>query len=237
MDRSKQGITRPFICRADDGHTYFTKGLSAGRRSQICEWIAGQLAVHLELPIPPFRLVDVPEELFSIHTADNLQTELGTGFAFGSRKSNANELLISQISEIPLSVQHNVLAFDWWIRNGDRTLTAQGGNPNLFWDIETSSLVVIDHNLAFDADFSAQNFVQAHVFHGQWDAMVSDNPYQEKLKCKFGSAMENWKAICTTVPSEWWFSDAEQTMKTNFDLQAIYKILMRFQEPDFWRLA
>jgi hypothetical protein len=90
------------------------------------------------------------------------------------------------------------------VHTGERTLTAQGGNPNLFWDIETNSLVVIDHNLAFDTDFSAQNFVQSHVFHGQWHAMVRDNVYQEELRYKFASAMENWEAICSTVPSEWW---------------------------------
>jgi hypothetical protein len=73
MGRSTQGITRPFKCRGDDGHIYFVKGHGAGRRSQICEWIAGQLAFRLGLPIAPFEIVDVPEELIRLDFSGELQ--------------------------------------------------------------------------------------------------------------------------------------------------------------------
>ena len=66
MRRSDQVMTRPFICRADNGKTYFVKGRDAGRRSQICEWIAGCLARQLKLPIAPFEIVNVPEELLNL---------------------------------------------------------------------------------------------------------------------------------------------------------------------------
>ena len=45
IGRSTQGITRPFICRGEDGHIYFVKGRGAGKRSLICEWIAGNLEI------------------------------------------------------------------------------------------------------------------------------------------------------------------------------------------------
>jgi hypothetical protein len=62
MGRSEQGVTRPFICRGDDGHVYFVKGRGAGMRSLICEWIAGQLGRRLGLPIAPFEIVEVGPE-------------------------------------------------------------------------------------------------------------------------------------------------------------------------------
>ena len=37
IGRSVQGITRPFICRGDDGQQYFVKGNGAGRRAFIAE--------------------------------------------------------------------------------------------------------------------------------------------------------------------------------------------------------
>ncbi|MEW5824691.1 MAG: HipA family kinase [Pseudomonadota bacterium] len=33
IDRSEQGMTRPFICRGEDGFVYFVKGRGAARRS------------------------------------------------------------------------------------------------------------------------------------------------------------------------------------------------------------
>ena len=61
-ERTQQGMTRPFRCGADDGHSYYLKSRGAGWRSLVCEWIAGQLAVALELPIAPFAQVRVDEQ-------------------------------------------------------------------------------------------------------------------------------------------------------------------------------
>ena len=64
------------------------------------------------------------------------------------------ELTASTVMEVPVNLQQDVLAFDWWIRNSYRYLTEKGGNPNLFWQPDSHGLVVIDHNLAFDAEFN-----------------------------------------------------------------------------------
>ncbi|MAM89547.1 MAG: hypothetical protein CME36_19795 [unclassified Hahellaceae] len=45
--RSEHGMTKPFRCVGDDGVSYYVKGISAGRRSQINEWIAGRLALDV----------------------------------------------------------------------------------------------------------------------------------------------------------------------------------------------
>lgn len=81
--RSDQGVTRPFICRGDDGEVYFVKGKDAGRRSQICQWVAGRLAVLMGLPVAPFQQVSVPEALAEFNAGTQLDG-LGAGMAFGS---------------------------------------------------------------------------------------------------------------------------------------------------------
>ena len=55
ISRSIQGITRPFVCRGDDGWLYYVKGHGAGRQALIAEWIAGNLGKRLGLPIPDFK--------------------------------------------------------------------------------------------------------------------------------------------------------------------------------------
>ena len=83
LGRSEQGITKPFICRADDDEIYFVKGTGAGRRSQLCEWIGGKLGQWLGLPLAPFEIVEVPVELLELGVGQDL-SDLGAGLAFGS---------------------------------------------------------------------------------------------------------------------------------------------------------
>lgn len=235
MGRSEQGVTRPFICRGDDDQVYFVKGRGAGRRSLICEWIAGQLGRQLGLPIAPFEIVEVPQELLGIAMRDDLP-ELGAGKAFASRKVSVVELSASHVEYVPKETQRDVLAFDWWVHNGDRSLGEAGGNPNLFWDVESEGLVVIDHNQAFDPAFSPQDFVEIHAFRGEWQALFGDWIVQKKYRERFLDALSDWGTICGSVPPEWWFVDVEQTVPTDFDVQSARQLLMRCQANGFWSL-
>lgn len=123
LSRSTQGITRPFLCRCDDGRQYFVKGSAAGRRSLISEWIAGRIGHRIGLPIPPCVRAVVLPELVQFSARDDIR-ELGAGVGFGSQVvENVDELAYLFIEQIEPALQAKVLFFDWWIRNGDRTLT------------------------------------------------------------------------------------------------------------------
>jgi len=128
----------------------------------------------------------------------------------------------------------DVLAFDWWVRNADRTLSETGGNPNLFWDVEANGLVVIDHNQAFDAEFSVLEFLEQHAFAGAGRSLFGDWIAQAKYVERFEKAYQRWPAICATVPSEWMYVDAEQTVKTDFDFNMATQSLLRYQSETFW---
>ncbi len=231
IDRSKQGVTQPFICRGDDGNIYFVKGNSAGRRSQVCEWICGNLALELKLPIAPFCIVDVPEELLE---GNPFLSELGIGPAFASQKQMIMELNYAGIDHIPEQLQRLVLAFDWWIKNEDRMLSASGGNPNLFWEPEQERLVVIDHNQAFDRAFSSHDFLKNHVFSGQAHQLFDDVLYKKEYVEKFMAALKSWQKICDSIPEEWNFVDSEQTVESDFDLCDILNTLERCKTEAFW---
>ena len=236
IGRSDQGVTKPFICRADNEEIYFVKGRGAGRRSLLCEFIASSLGIALGLPIPPIAIVDVPESLVALGSRDDL-SELGAGPAFASlRKKNISELSLSLAERVPDQMQRDVLAFDWWVRNGDRTLNKNGGNPNLFWDSEAARLVVLDHNQAFDLDFSPQGFRDFHVFRRHCGAIFEDWITRSQYGDGYIKAMSNWAKICDTIPAEWWFVDAEMTVPVAFDLHMLQKQLLDCRSDAFWNL-
>ena len=63
LARAKSGATQPFLCGAQDGQQFYVKGVGAGARSVVCEWLAGCLAQAFGLPIAPFEIVEIPQAL------------------------------------------------------------------------------------------------------------------------------------------------------------------------------
>lgn len=162
LHRSEQGVTRPFLCRCEDDRLYYVKGRGAGPRSLLCEWLGGHLARAFGLPLPEFAIVQASQDLIDLFPEGS---DLGVGPAFASLQIRDPQwFTVAHVSDVPVALQRDVLVFDWWVRNSDRTLTVLGGNPNLLWDTADNKLVVIDHNAAFDRDFDAAQFVQTHVF-------------------------------------------------------------------------
>ncbi|GAA0422196.1 hypothetical protein GCM10009133_33440 [Cocleimonas flava] len=231
LGRSTQGATRPYICRADDDDLYFVKGNGAGRQSQVYEWVCGHLAIKLGLPIAPFRQVLIPEELVE---GNSDYSELKSGLAFGSQKQILMELNYAGIKQVPIDLQRTVLAFDWWIKNEDRTLSELGGNPNLFWDPDEKSLIVIDHNQAFDPTFSVHSFKSEHVFRQQNNSLFNHALYRSEYRDKFQMALRSWNEITDGLPEEWYYSDPEKTVKANFDLNSMFNILNRCNDDSLW---
>jgi hypothetical protein len=209
------------------------KGKGASRRSLLCEWIAGKLALLINVPIAPFVIVDVPEELLVLSTSLDL-SDLGAGPAFGSRECGVTELAFSRINEIPQNLQQLVAAFDWWIHNEDRTLSCEGGNPNLFWDEGERQLVVIDHNQSFDTGFDAASFLDHHIFRQQFRLLQADLAAQAEYRHAMHQALGNWHPIIQSVPNEWWYIDDEMSVPVSFDITKILQLLNRVTDPDFW---
>jgi hypothetical protein len=189
LRRSTQGMTEPFICRGEDDALYFVKGRSKA----------------LGLPIAPFEVVAVAEELID-PLAEMRLSDLGAGLAFGSRQREyTSDILFSQLLEVPVDLRKAIMIFDRWIRNYDRTLSANGGNPNLLWATDKKSVVMIDHNNAFDKPVEGHVFAADHIFGREYLPLCHDRAEIAAYCGRLDAALEGWPGIVSSVPPEWLF--------------------------------
>jgi hypothetical protein len=228
ISRSEQGITRPFLCRGDDGRQYFVKGSGAGRHALMSEWIAGRIAQRFGLPIPTFVQAVIPADLVQFSAREDIR-DLGAGVGFGSQLvENVDELAYLFIEQIDPAVRAKILLFDWWICNADRTLTESGGNVNLLWTHRDQRLHVIDQNLAFDEEAMA-GFWSQHVFR------ESARLWTQAFRTEMGVVMNR---VLQDIAGYWWEMPEEWTeVETSLTLDSVQRILSRFQQNAdiFWR--
>jgi hypothetical protein len=226
---AEQGRTTPFLCRADDEMLYYVKGKNAGKRNQFCEWVAAHLAKSFGLPVPPFRLVTVSEEL--LFESPESHQLLGAGIAFASlARAGTQWFECSFVSEVPHNLRCEVLAFDWWIHNMDRL----DDNTNLLWDAGSKQLVVIDHDVAFEDAFWPTVFLENHVFRQEWATLLTDATRRTEYMKRMGDALSIWQDACDSAPMSWRtrnFGDASETI---FDCPSALTILRRCATEELW---
>lgn len=132
---------------------------------------------------------------------------------------------------VPKTVQRDVLVFDWWVHNVDRLR----GNPNLLWDQEHESLVVIDHNLALDLGFDRDEFLQHHVFASQWQGVVEDLVSRVEFGRRMNAALPAAALALQTAPPEWLWENSEFDLPANFDREGVLAALSRCATDELWR--
>lgn len=228
ISRSEQGMTRPFLCRAENDTLYYVKGNYAGYRALCCEWVAGRLGRLLGLPIPDFCIADVPASLVAESSRTDA-ADLGSGLVFASQLvEDAQEIAFADVERIDLGLKQKVLLFDWWIRNEDRTLTEFGGNPNLLRTAGGDALRVFDLNLAFDETFDEARFWRSHVFNGAVGAAWPDE-FKAELTEQMRGVTEQLLAVWSELPENW-------RQAGGLDFATVQQLLKRFEtSPDeFW---
>lgn len=218
IKRSEKGVTRPFIFKGSDQKIYYVKGVSASRRSLICEWMGGQLAKELGLNIPNFDVAYVDDALFRILPKE-MQRELGKNEVFVSEAvTHAKDIKWEQVQHIPGDEKSLIALFDLWVRNEDRTMrpATHAGNPNLL--IAKDMIYVIDHNLIFDEQFNINQFKETHVFSEVLGDLQSDIVKQENYQSLLTSALQCWSSAWDKTPEDWKDTDAFNASLTKSQL-------------------
>lgn len=193
----------------------------------LAEFISACLASEMGLPLPDFNIVYVPEDLLEF--LPDLSKEVSSGYAFATRYiENAISLTFAQsrnVQVVPIDEQKKIYLFDRWIMNGDRSLTAKGGNVNILYDVEHDRYYLIDHNLAFDQNAGAEDFdyhVYSHKSRGWVFDMVDRIAQREKLLNSYSRMPHFWEV----VPDEW-LTDQDF-------LEKIDTTLTRADTDEFW---
>lgn len=232
--QSQQGFSiKPFIIRGDDDCSYFVKGhAKAGGPALISELLGAELGSRLGLPIPPWRLMHIPERLISFSTIANVD-DLRGGLAFASRAvDNASDFNLSHINGTPIDLRRRILLFDWWIRNEDRYLGRQGGNVNLILDAN-GDVSVIDHNLAFDRTFDEDAFMDGHVFR-ECRSFFRDLIVRQDFMRMLGDVMDSWDTITALLPNDWLYRDGDHIDHTEPTVAERWEMLELFRDERFW---
>lgn len=230
IGRAEQGKSHVYLCRGDDDRLYYVKGLCCGRKSQVAEWVCAHLARQLGLPFPEFHLVDIPEELYEYLPSQ--QREIGYGPAFATVQVDRSRWFDNtSVRSVEPELATKVLLFDYWIQNMDRYIE----NTNVLVKADDQSIVLIDHNLAFDPDFDTETFFELHIF-GTFRSYWTENLVnQAHYKSILIAAQARLDRILAHVPKEWHWSNMEQDIPADLDTGSISTILDRQLLPEFWR--
>jgi hypothetical protein len=219
----KEGATDPLLCRAEDDRKYAVKHRGCGRDALIKEWIAGRIGRELDLPIPEIEMLTLAPsqaQYVAIDNADNLAACPAFGSCFVESTIAFSPALNTRVSE---ARRAEILLFDWWVRNGDRT----DGNPNLLWDAAAHALWVIDHNLAFDVAEEPDDFWRHHIFREAYRTW--DRPFRGLMEPKMRTIIGNLPGLWHELPDEW-------TIDCNTTYDTVDRILRRHEDAAFWNL-
>jgi hypothetical protein len=230
-ERAEQGHANAYRCGADDGHSYYVKSLGATWRGVACEWVTARLALAFGLPIAPFAQVFLDEGFAEFLQRDG-NRHLVAGLAFGSRVApHTREFEPALLPKCKSEFRRDLVAFDWWVRNADRTLGDYSGNPNLLWDTEAAVPVVIDHNMAFDRDFEPAKFLETHIFQLDLAVLKTDWVIRAEYEQRFSSLVPLLADIWAELPQNW----LETEDGDNRFLQSEFRLVLgRVNQPQFW---
>jgi len=234
-DRTTEGngVSRPFRCIGEDEAEYFVKLKNVGWNHLVKEWIAGRLAQEMDLSAAEIAQVRIPPELVAGNA--ELESELGHGLAFGSRRvSPAERLALAFVPEDPDGKLSRILLFDWWIRNCDRSLTETGGNPNLLWQLDPGRVVMFDHDNAFDSNFNADHFWQYHALRAHRTAWATTRRQEMIAWLAAGAACLD--RLWDELPEEW-LLDTYGDPRCTLDKAGLNSVLLSFStNQDFWSI-
>jgi len=201
---SDQGVSRPFVCRDDDGGIRWCKGSHTGFRSLVSEWICAHLAREVGLPVPDFGIFRLDRSDFCIwRDAQNavvpdLVTETNQ-YVFGSLNvENSKDVFDSQsdLAHVDRELLAKIYWFDKLIHNTDRT----DFNSNL---LANGSVCIIDHNNAFDPAFDRNAFSDEHILRHFRDAISTDEI--RAFQARVGTLVQSsfLERAWNDMPDEW----------------------------------
>ena len=221
-ERAESGATEPYFCRLSDDQLYLAKGKSALARGLMAEVLCGALGRAFGLPIPDFALAEIDPGLLQMNPG--ARASLGADTLFASKhRDNLVQVSRDMLDAADPDLLHRLFLFDYWVKNGDRTGTIYGGNPNLFLDVGRDSLVVIDHNLAFDRSFDVEDHKRLHICRDFWFGLGRLRHDRAELLDDMSRAEAAIDGVEEVLPVEWMEADPAFIVEARQILEARHR--------------
>lgn len=223
----ESGMTQPYLCQLADERLYAVKGRAALNKGLIAEVVSGWLGQNLGIPIPFFALGDLPRTLLDYYDDRELSRSIGSGTLFASLWQEPVEAMVMPLlRQMPSETLATIYAFDHWIMNGDRTLSEHGGNPNLMIELDSNSLIAIDHNLAFSDSYKPSELA-LHACREAWFTKSRDFIFCDQLHENMHGLIADLDDIFGQLPDRWVEEESEF-------LAFVRRTINRVDELDFW---
>jgi hypothetical protein len=212
--RTAEGVQRPPIFEADDGHEYVLKLDTADADFPAAELVAANLALSLGVSLPAFRVLTASDVLIDLlqGTGDPDLAEFcesfkrGAGTAFGSRYLSGAPVKwhdrMRRTVDGADATLCRLLVFDAYIENGDRTSAT---NPNLL--VSNGRLYAIDHGQSLPSvqGIGGKSFPYAFDSHLSWPiAQESANLLEDPIISVETLPDSAIDAAVSAVPASWW---------------------------------
>lgn len=221
------GVTQPYLCLLSDDRLYAVKGRGALRTGLIAEVVSGWLGKRLGIPIPDFGLAKVPRMMSDHHLDGDFDHSIGRGTVFASLWREPFDMItMPALPNLNVEILAKIYVFDHWIKNGDRTLSDHGGNPNLMIDLDSGDLIAIDHNLAFLEKYQPSE-LEFHACRSAWKRQSQDLFFVDRLKYAMSDIGRDIEEIIDMLPYEW-VEEADDF------LASILDSLERASAENFW---
>lgn len=212
--RAEEGMQRPPIFEADDGHAYVLKLDIADRDFPAAELVAAGLATAFGVPLPPYRVPTASDVLVELlrSTGDADLREFGDSFARQGGRCFGSRYLPGVTVKWDASLRRRVddadallarlLVFDAFIENGDRSAAH---NPNLL--VSNGRLFAIDHGQALPSvqGISGKSLPFPFDSHLGWSIVVEQaHLLEEPVDALRRLADDAIDAAVGAVPAPWW---------------------------------
>lgn len=204
QQKASQGRTEPYLCRLSDNKRYYVKGPQAGAKGLINEAVCAYLGNALKLDVPAHCCAYLPQGLLRFDDAASRVLGDGDSMVFASELiPDLLEVTPTSVLTMPEQCARDLFLFDYWIRNEDRTMTENGGNPNLFYRAASKQYVVLDHNLAFDSGYDFNANANVHLAYNAWFNVQHDALWRAHYSAKLAIALQGLPQYAATLPPAW----------------------------------
>src|SRR3954451_11246634 len=212
-----KGKSNSHLITFNDGRDYVIKYFQPGFEKTLPnEWVSYCLGRYLGLPIPFAQIVNIPQEYSS--QIPELAQMNNTPYQFASIYI-PDCLDAHQVSSIRQITNHSslasIIAFDYWLYNGDRTrknilLHAESENTYRLWAIDQAEVFGTYNWIQSDLEQLPSGLIKSATHQIMARFIENENHFFEQLELIQTIPIFLMEEIVSMIPDEWGVSKEEK---------------------------